>query len=190
MTTTSPRDDSTPLPKGRGPRRRRLLLGLTLVLAAAFGLGWAFIARASAMKLYMIPSSSMTPTLLAGDKVCVDERPSRMPNRGEIWLFSMPPVAGTTPGVAIKRVVGLPGETIEVRAGRVWIDGKALDEPYLVAPITYNLGSRTLGPAEYFMLGDNRNLSNDSHVWGPVPFDHFVGRAIYRVWPVRRAGGL
>lgn len=94
------------------------------------------------------------------------------------------------PSEVVKRVIGLPGETIAVQNGKVEIDGKPMEEPYLGAAINYTLPARKLGDTEYFMLGDKRNGSLDSSVFGPVPADRLIGRAIYRVWPVERAGGL
>jgi signal peptidase I len=176
-----------PAPKRR---RRRWMVGLTLLVVAASGLGWAFIARASTLRVYVVPSSSMAPTIEPGDRFCVDERPGMTPNRGELWIFAMPPSGLGLPGVAIKRVIGLPGETISVEGGKVRIDGNEFDEPYLSGPITYTLPSRVLCPEEFFLLGDYRNASNDSHIWGPVPAARLMGRVLYRVWPLRRAGGF
>jgi signal peptidase I len=171
-------------------RRRRWVIGLALIVVAASGLGWAVIARASTLRVYVVPSSSMAPTIEPGDRFCVDERTGITPNRGELWIFAMPPSGLGVPGLAIKRVIGLPGETISVEDGQVRIDGKKIDEPYLSGPITYTLPARILGPEEFFLLGDNRNASNDSHIWGPVPAARLMGRVLYRVWPLRRAGGF
>jgi signal peptidase I len=175
-----------PAPK----RRRRWVIGLTLIVILASGLGWAVIARASTLRVYVVPSSSMAPTIEPGDRFCVDERPGMAPKRGELWIFAMPPSGLGVPGLAIKRVIGLPGETIRVEGGKVRINGKEIDEPYLSGPISYTLPTRVLGPEEFFLLGDNRNASNDSHIWGPVPAARLMGRVLYRVWPLRRAGGL
>jgi signal peptidase I len=190
LSTTMPPDLPVPSPGMKPRRRRRAILVVVAGVTASIALGWAFVARATSLRVYVIPSVSMMPTLQPGDKVCADERPGLVPKRGELWLFTMPPSAAAVPSVAIKRVVGLPGDTIKVEAGKVWIDGEALDEPYLAAPIGYTLAPRTLGPGEYFMLGDSRNGSFDSHLWGPLPSQRLIGRAIYRVWPLRRAGGL
>jgi signal peptidase I len=190
MNPTLPPDVPIPSPGGKPRRRRRAILAVVVGLTASIALGWALVARATSLRVYLIPSVSMMPTLQPGDKICTDERPGLVPRRGELWLFTMPPSAAAVPSVVIKRVVGLPGETIKVEAGKVWIDGQALDEPYLAAAISYTLDPRTLGPGEYFMLGDSRNGSFDSHLWGPLPSERLIGRAIYRVWPLRRAGGL
>ena len=81
----------------------------------------------------------------------------------------------------IKRIIGLPGETLEVHDGRVWVNGIALNEPYISGPPTYNV-NRTLGEGEYLVLGDNRNNSSDSHVWGVLPDDNIIGKSIFRYW--------
>jgi signal peptidase I len=190
MNPNPPSDVPSPSPVVKPRKRRRAILLLAAGLTTSIAFGWAFVARATSLRVYVIPSVSMMPTLQPGDKVCADERPGLVPKRGELWLFTMPPGASAVPNVGIKRVVGLPGDTIKVAAGKVWIDGKALDEPYLAAPISYTLAPRTLGPAEYFMLGDSRNGSFDSHLWGPLQAERLIGRALYRVWPLRRAGGL
>jgi signal peptidase I len=77
----------------------------------------------------------------------------------------------------IKRLVGLPNETIEIRKGQIIINNEPLGEPYEVSAPIYERGSTTLGDDEYYVLGDNRNNSSDSHVWGPVKWDQILGRA-------------
>jgi len=172
-------------------RRRRIWIASTLLLGvAAIVVGWSIVARASAFRMYIVPSSSMSPAIGAGDRVCVDLKPADRPRRGEVWIFAMPAAGLGVSGQAIKRVVGLPGETVRIEAGKVWVDGRAIDEPYLARPMTYTMPARTLGPAEYFLLGDDRDASNDSHIWGPVPAGSMFGRVLYRVWPLSRAGGL
>ena len=91
----------------------------------------------------------------------------------------------------IKRVIALPGEIVEVREGGVWIDGVRLDEPYLEP----GRGMPDFGPepvpvGHIFVMGDNRNSSQDSRVFGPVPIDDIVGRAFVIIWPPSRWGGL
>ena len=178
-------DAHSTIQRSQSPRGWRLgLLGLLVV--AAIGLGWTLVSRAASIRMYVIPSTSMGPTILPGDRVTVDMSRTTLPRRGEIWLFAMPSTGLGQPTEAIKRVIGLPNETIAVAGGKVFIDGQPLPEPYLAAPITYTMAPLTLGPAEYFMLGDSRNTSADSHVWGPLPHDRLRGRALYRVWPLSR----
>jgi signal peptidase I len=88
----------------------------------------------------------------------------------------------------IKRAIGLPGETIAVHDGQVWIDGKALVEPYLHEPPNYTMDPVRLPAGHLFMLGDNRNNSQDSHVWGPLPIENVIGHSAVRFWPLTRLG--
>ena len=90
----------------------------------------------------------------------------------------------------IKRVIALPGETIEVRAGKVWIDGMALAEGYIKEAPAYEMPAFKVPADHLFMMGDNRNNSADSHVWGPLPVRNVVGRAAFRFWPTDRMGSV
>lgn len=166
-----------------------------IFLAAAVG---TFLARAWAVEARHIPSPSMRPGLQVGDTILVDKftlrwRPVR---RGEVVVCRPPvPVAGHGAAL-VKRVVGLPGERVAIRDRAVWIDGVRLPEPSRIPPIAYPPpdwaglgmpGGRV--PADMlFVLGDNRNDSTDSHVFGPVPIAHVIGRAVCRVWPLLRLG--
>lgn len=174
------------------PSNRRWKRALApLVVGLLVGLGFVAVTRGRSMSVFVVPSSSMSPTIVPGDRVLVVGEVGRGPQRGEVWVFTMPPAAGAAAGnVAIKRVIGLPGETVDVRDGRVWINGEALDEGAPALAPNYEAGPFTLGPEEYFVLGDNRNNSADSHVWGPAPAGAFIGRVRGRYWPVSRFSGL
>jgi signal peptidase I len=102
------------------------------------------------------------------------------PRRGDIIVFKFPRDLSRP---FIKRVIALPGETVEIRDGRVLIDGEVLDEPYLADAPRYSIPSERVPSGNYFVLGDNRNNSSDSHVWGMVPEENIVGRAWVRYWP-------
>jgi signal peptidase I len=164
--------------------RRAWLLAIPGLVLATW-LAWSGVLYATSLRLFLIPTTSMAPTLTKGDRIAVDTRGGGNPRRGELWVFTMPNGAA-----GVKRVIGLPGETIEVKGGQVLIDGKALAEPYLSTPPSYTLARVTLGPEQYFLLGDNRNASFDSHVWGPAPRKLFIGRVEFRPWPPSRIGGL
>lgn len=131
-----------------------------------------------------IPSGAMAPTLTPGDRVVIDKLSYRLqdPQRADIVLFYPPEAAqqmaalGNTP--LVMRVIGLPGETVEVREGSVWINGTRLDEPYTTDPPNYTWGPVTLPADAYVVLGDNRNNSFDSHIWGYVPRDAIFGRSL------------
>ena len=96
----------------------------------------------------------------------------------------------------IKRVIGLPGDRIEVKDGKVYINGKVISEKYLDEAPNYNWSSTALTPdgivpkGHYLILGDNRNNSYDSHYWGFVPQDKIIGKAVVRFWPIDRIGSL
>jgi signal peptidase I len=148
------------------------------------------LAQLTGARAYLVPTASMAPTLRPGDRLEADDAGGADPKRGQVWVLQGPAKVFPGGGTLVKRVVGLPGETVEVASGRVLIDGRPLAEPYLAAPPSYTMPPRTLGLDEYFVLGDNRNASNDSHLWGPAPRSSFLGRARLRFWPPSRFGGL
>jgi signal peptidase I len=167
-----------------------------LALAGAV-LAFVVLLRAFVVQPRIIPTDSMLPTLLQGDRVVVDKlsyrfRPVRA---GDIILFEAPPgLVEKDPrqrGVSfIKRVVALPGQLVEVREGRVRVDGQPLSEPYLAEAPRYTWGPERVPEDMLFVMGDNRNQSSDSHDWGFLPRSHVRGRAWLRFWPPGRAGGL
>jgi signal peptidase I len=164
--------------------RAGVLLAILLAAVGAW-LAWSGVIYATSLRMYIIPTNSMAPTLKKGDRFVVDTRGGITPRRGEVWVLWLP-----TRFRAVKRVVGLPGETIAVSGGQVLIDGKPLAEPYLAGPIGYTMAPVTLKNDEYFVLGDNRSSSFDSHVWGPLGKQQLIGRGEFRSWPPSRAGAL
>lgn len=136
-----------------------------------------------------IPSGSMEPTIQIGDRVWTDKLFLRFDEiqRGDIVVFT-PPERSEYP--YIKRVVGVPGDSVEVKGGKVFINGEPVAEPYVVEPPIYNYGPVKVPPGEYFVLGDNRNHSNDSHVWGFLRRDKISARAVFRFWPFDRLGAI
>jgi signal peptidase I len=182
----------TPDAACRRSRRRRVRLAvLGLASALVVGAGAArTLGQLAGARAYLIPTNSMRPALRPGDLVQADDAGGADPERGEVWVLLGPPELFPGGGPLVERVIGLPGETVEGRPGRVLIDGRPIAEPYLAAPGTYAMPARRLGPGEYFVLGDSRDASNDSHVWGPAPRHQFLGRARLRFWPPGRIGGL
>jgi signal peptidase I len=143
-----------------------------------------------------IPSNSMEPTLHVGDRLLVDKVSTRLhpPHMGDIIVFQPPPQLqeyGYRGDQAfIKRVIATPGETVTVTDHQVWVDGAPLQECYTLEPPNYLMGSITVPPGGLFVMGDNRNDSNDSHVWGILPQDNVIGIARFRFWPLSRAGSV
>ncbi len=158
---------------------------------------------------YRIPSSSMEPTLHCAqpglgceakgglfdgsDRVLACRICYRIwsPKRGDVVVFNTPPLAATKcgeGGVFVKRLIGLPGEIWEEKAGYVYINGKKLDEPYLKPAFrdTMTYPARKIPPGQYFMMGDNRAGSCDSRRWGTVPRANLIGNVVATYWPPTR----
>lgn len=141
-----------------------------------------------------IPTLSMYPTIDASDRVVLYRLAyigDKVPERGDIVVFRPPAETGERSDL-IKRVIGLPGETVEIKNGSVYIDGTVLTEDYLNAAPDYIYPEVTVPEGHYFMLGDNRNISGDSHVWANpfVSERQIKGQAIYRYWPLNRIGAI
>jgi signal peptidase I len=136
---------------------------------------------------YEVQSISMEPTLHEGQYLIVSKISYWLhrPERGDIIVLDPPNGRSEIP--YIKRIIGLPGEKVDVRDGRVWINGIALNEPYISGPPTY-IENRVLGDNEYMVLGDNRNNSSDSHIWGVLPRENIIGKSIFRYWPPEKWG--
>lgn len=143
-----------------------------------------------------IPSDSMVPTLEIGDRLIVEKVSYyfRDPKRGEIVVFK-PPEQLQRQGYElnqafIKRVIGTEGDTVAVRDGRVYIDGEVLPEDYIAEPPSYQFPPIPVPEDQAIVLGDNRNNSNDSHIWGFLPEENVIGRAVFRFWPLSRFGPI
>jgi signal peptidase I len=200
------------------PRKRRgsVLAELPVLMLIAFAL--ALLLRSFLVQAFYIPSESMVPTLEIGDRVLVNRLAFRLgePGRGDIVVFSdeegarrnnANPLVGGLRSLAaglglappaeqdfIKRVIGLPGETIEIKQGVVFIDGEALDEAptadggYLSVRDDSVLPPTQIPEGEYFVMGDNRPRSSDSRsLLGTIGEDQMIGRAFVLVWPFERA---
>ena len=217
MPTAEP-DAETP----KAPRKRRSFLAeLPVLIIIAFVL--ALLLKTFLIQAFYIPSASMEPTLLVGDRVLVNKvvYELRDPRRGEVVVFSTsdetpePPEGGWLTrllrsitsglGVAplgekdfIKRVIGLPGETVSMTGGVVYIDGKPLPEEvsgqggYLAERDQSEFGPVTVPEGQYFMMGDNRLNSSDSRfpTLGTIPREQIIGRAFVVIWPLARLNNL
>jgi signal peptidase I len=136
-----------------------------------------------------VPSGSMLPTIQLGDRLWTDIIGLRFSpiKRGDILVFT-PPIPSPDP--FIKRVIGLPGETVAIGDGQVLINGKPIVEPYVLQAPNYVYGPITIPPNKYLMLGDNRNNSTDGHVWGLLDRSQVKSRAVFRFWPLNHMGPL
>jgi signal peptidase I len=143
----------------------------------------------------IIPSESMVPTLQINDRLFVRLWDNYQPQTGDVVVFKAPDFAlqGRDPAdeiLIVKRVIGLPGQQVVVRDGQVWIDGVPLVEPYIAEPPVYEWGPQIVPSDQLFVLGDNRNASFDSHVWGFLPQTYLLGKAYKIYWPPNRVQPL
>lgn len=187
---------------------RELPLLLLVALVAAV------LLKTFVLQSFFIPSASMVETLQVNDRIMVNKLSYRFGEikRGQVIVFDDPNDVGADGesllGAAvrnvaesiglsaprsefIKRVIALPGETIEIRGGVVIIDNAPIEEPYLTPGLRMSdFGPERVPDGHVFVMGDNRNSSSDSRVFGPVPVDDVVGRAFVIIWPPSRWGGL
>jgi signal peptidase I len=155
------------------------------------------LVRAFVAQTFFIPSGSMEPTLMVGDRILVDKLSYHLHGvgRGDIVVFSTPPGEPATPQLKdlVKRVIGLSGERISSEAnGTVLINGKPLREPWLSASARSDPGPpirpQVIPAHEYFVMGDNRGDSQDSRYFGPISRSLIVGRVVFRIWPISHMG--
>lgn len=153
----------------------------------------ALLLRAFLFQAFFIPSESMEATLLVHDRVLVNKLSYRFGDvqRGEVVVFRR---LDDQPGQfrdLIKRVIGLPGETIEARDNTIYIDGLVLIEPYLTpGEVIGDFDPVQIPEGEFFVMGDNRDNSGDSRVFGTIQEDQLTGRAFFLFWPIDRIGSL
>jgi signal peptidase I len=181
--------------------RPRVLAEYVLVAVAAVVV--ALLLQAYVVKPYRIPSESMAATLVPRDRVLVNRVIYRLhePRRGDVVVLDSAAVGR----VLIKRIVGLPGDVISLDDGHVYVNGRRLSEPYVrrvdgrAEPTEPFRGSGRPWSLEepykvpaghYFMMGDNRTVSDDSRDWGPAPRREIIGEAFLTYWPLSRLHGL
>lgn len=184
-----------PSPGGshRAPRRGHLRNGLEWVAIIGAALLAALLIKTFLLQAFYIPSPSMVPTLQVQDRVLVNKLSYRLHDvrRGDVVVFERPPTDVGMIKDLIKRVIALPGETVEGRDGGVYVNGRRLVEPYLPAgAVTTPFGPQRIPAGRVWVMGDNRANSSDSRVFGPVPQSRIVGRAFVRVWPLGAVGPL
>jgi signal peptidase I len=146
----------------------------------------AVLIRTFIFQPFYIPSGSMVPTLYEGDRIIVSKLSYRFhpPQRGDIVVFRFPLDQKKT---YVKRLIGLSGETVQLKDGRLYINGREVPEPYL-PPNTYfpDFGPVKVPEGSFFMLGDNRMNSEDSRIWGFLDRQLIVGKAVFLYWPPNR----
>jgi signal peptidase I len=163
-------------------------IGLSLFLALGIR---QFVAEAR-----YIPSESMVPTLEINDRLIVEKISYLVnpPQREDIIVFwpndRLRQQQPKLKDAFIKRLIGLPGEKVEVKGGKVYINDQPLREKYIEAEPDYEWGPEIVPENSYLVLGDNRNNSYDSHFWGYVPRQNIIGRAAFRFWPPNRIGNV
>ena len=162
----------------------------TIAMAAVLSFGIrTFVAEAR-----WIPSSYMEPTLQINDRLIIEKMTYRFqePKRGDVIVFNATEALQKQnfSEAFIKRIIGLPGDTVSVENGEVIVNGQVLDEIYIKETPNYEYGPVTVPEQQYLVLGDNRNNSYDSHYWGFVPDNKIIGRAFVRFWPPQRLGSI
>ena len=189
--------------RGKGSAYRWVIEWAVILMAV---LVCTVLLRTYVIQSFYIPSPSMVPTLAVGDRIMVNKLSYDLHSvhRGDIVVFKRPPLEQQDFPDLVKRVVGLPGETISTRNGHIYINGKLQPEPWLPpGPQSYtgalpddehqqfNMPGPVHIPAgEYFVMGDNRTNSEDSRFFGPIPKSLIVGRAVAVVWPLSQAKGV
>lgn len=164
--------------------------GTTIAIALLI----SFLLRVFIAEPRYIPSESMFPTLEIGDRLVVEKVSYRFGeiHHGDVVVFAPPPQLqqqGYEANQAfIKRAIALPGETVAVKEGTVYLNNRPLEEDYIAQYPNYELMPVTVPEGTLFVMGDNRNNSNDSHIWGFLPQENVIGHAVYRFYPFDRAG--
>jgi signal peptidase I len=187
-------------PRNPDAWKRTAIEWLVVVVAAV---AVALLISATSVQAFFIPSKSMESTLHVGDRVLVNKWSYRLHDvhRGDIVVFTKPKdEAASNVNDLIKRVIGLPGETVTIANNHVYINGHQLNEPYLdAAAVSVAVPGKwactpaapcKIGKGQLWVMGDNRTDSEDSRYFGTIPESSVVGRAFFRIWPINRIGTL
>lgn len=174
-----------------------LLTSIKDNLAIVFiGLILAVVIRVFIAEPRFIPSESMFPTLAIGDRLVVEKVSYHFnpPQNQDIVVFTPPPqlqILGYDRDQAfIKRIIAHEGEIVAVKEGIVYVNEQPLKENYILEPPQYNLNPVVVPEGYVFVMGDNRNNSNDSHIWGFLPKENIIGKAIFTFWPLQHFGKI
>lgn len=172
---------------------------LDLVETIVIGLSLFLVVYLFLMQPHQVNGQSMVPTFESGEYVLTDKVSYRVgePQRGDIVVFHAPEAANCPMGTGcdfIKRIIAMPGETLELKDNAFYVNGEKLEEPYIPSDFETEPGAFTrdrvieLNANEYFVSGDNRPYSSDSRSWGPISKQAIVGKAFFRYWPVDEIG--
>ncbi|NSW92695.1 MAG: signal peptidase I [Firmicutes bacterium] len=145
------------------------------------------IIRTFVLDTRIVPTTSMVPTIIPGDRLFVEKISHRISglNRGDVIVFKPPASSGLKEDL-IKRLIALPGDTVEVKNGKLYVNGVPKEEPYLAEAMNYTYEKKEVPPGKIFVLGDNRNRSYDSHEWGFADLKSVEGKALITYWPLDR----
>lgn len=174
--------------KEKGPIRT--VLEIIEIIVIAFALSW--LIRSYVIEARIVPTGSMLDTIQLGDRIIVDKfffKYFDQIETGDIIVFKPPESAHATEDF-IKRVIGLPGDRIEIKNDKTYINGQELNEPYVKEAARNDYRDVIVPEDSFFVMGDNRNNSADSRVWGFLPVENVTGRALFRYWPLKRIGSL
>jgi len=169
---------------GKSPRFSHWIFDWSETIVVA--LVMALIIRAFFLQVFWIPSSSMEPSLNINDRILVNKVIYHFvpPHRMDILVFRQVAPEGTPKRDLIKRLIGLPGETLEVKQGIIYINGKPIEEKHAMNQDYADYGPVKIPADSYFMMGDNRPASADSRYWGVLPKKLVIGQAFLRLWPL------
>ncbi len=161
---------------------RAFLREILVIIIAAVAI---FVLLQITIQKSSVNGYSMEPSLQDGQQLLINKVVYHLhePERGDIIIFHPPPPYSPKATPFIKRIIALPGDTIEVKNGEVYVNGSKLDEPYIKEPPTYNFQQKKIPENEYFVLGDNRNNASDSHTSWTVPRQNIIGKAWLSIWP-------
>lgn len=181
--------------EARAPRPRARAFGEVLEALIIAMVTVFLVVRPFFLQAFYIPSESMRPTLTENDRILVNKLVYRVrcPHRHDVVVFRAPRDADPDDPTGeekdfVKRIVGLPGDTVEVRGGTVYVNEHPDQEAFNPEMPDYDMPPYTVPHGKYFVMGDNRNHSSDSRRWGPLDADRLIGRAVVIFWPPARAG--
>ncbi len=191
------KESKTTIKPQETPQKDRIWQSITEnTLTMAIAIAIALVIRVFIAEPRYIPSESMYPTLVTGDRLIIEKVSYKFNpvNRGDIIVFQPPQkllIQGYQANQAfIKRAIATSGETVKIEDGIVYINQQPLKENYIAQMPNYKLIDVTVPEGKLFVMGDNRNNSNDSHIWGFLPQDKIIGRAVFRFWPLNRIGNV